>query len=228
MSSAAWHILEEMVDTAVEDRFVIRLQLSALRDGAVIRHLHAALYHPDPQQQALSRRMCAMWLQGNQEGHALMTRCVPFGMSSLVPLCADTESAHAAVSYSAQHAAASDLGMTETGAGNAKVMGLDRTLRASPALAASLRAAHPNAQLSAQPASSHEQTAPSAGAAAGAGGGGGGGTLSVALQGGTEQLERLARCRGRAAWEEFLGTLQQDRSSISQRWNERTRQVISV
>ena len=225
VSSAAWHILEEMVDTAVEDRFVIRLQLSALRDGAVIRHLHAALYHPDPQQQALSRRMCAMWLQGNQEGHALMTRCVPFGMSSLVPRCADTESAYAALSDSAQHAAASDLGLTETGAGNAKVIGLERTLRASPALAASLGAAHPNAQLSAQPANFHEQTAPSAGAVAGAGGGGGGGS---AFQGGTEQQERLERYRGRAAWEEFLGTLQQDRSSVSQRWNERTRQVISM
>jgi hypothetical protein len=60
---------------------------------------------------------------------------------------------------------------------------------------------------------------------AGAGGGGGGGS---AFQGGTEQQERLERYRGRAAWEEFLGTLQQDRSSVSQRWNERTRQVISM
>lgn len=157
-----------------------------------------------------------------------MTRCVPFGMSSLVPRCSDTESANAAVSDAVQHAASSDLGMTETGAGNAKAIPLERTLRASPALAASLGAAHPNVQLSTQPASAHEQTAPSAGVAAGAGGGSSGGTLPGALQGGTELQERLERCRGRAAWEEFLGKLQQDRSSVSQRWNERTRQVISV
>jgi len=225
VSSAAWHILEEIVDTAVEDGFVIQLQMSALRDGAVLRHLHAALFHPDPEQQALSRRMCAMWLQGNQEGYALMVRCLPFGMSLLIPTTVHAESAHAAVSDSpipGWRAADGDMGLTEKGAGIAKATGLERTLRASPALAASLGAGQHNAQ--------HEQMAPAVAWAAtgGGGGGGGGGALPSALQKGTEQQIRLERCRGRAAWEDFLETLQQDRASISQRWNDRTRQVISI
>ena len=65
VSSAAWHILQEMVDSAVDDGFVARLQQSALRDGAVLRHLHSALFHADTLQQVCMCervRVCSVYV----------------------------------------------------------------------------------------------------------------------------------------------------------------------
>ena len=37
------------------------------------------------QTQALSRRMCAVWMEGSADAAALVARCLPIGMTSLVP-----------------------------------------------------------------------------------------------------------------------------------------------
>ena len=62
------------LDIKVDEGFLLHLQQAAMRDGAGLGHLHAALFHADTSQQGLSRRMCAIWMEGNLHAHALWRR----------------------------------------------------------------------------------------------------------------------------------------------------------
>ena len=227
VSAVAWQILHEMVDTQVDEGFLVRLQQAAMRDGAVLRHLHAALFHADTAQQSLSRKMCAVWMEGNEHAQSLMVRCLPIGMSSLVPSChvlsgqSQNAGRPAEASILANRngnlhgAAEADTKAGDLSMPDAKGRGLEKTLQASPVLAASLTAAS---------AQDHAPASAAGGSAKAAGGGVGGGGGGVA--GGTgcnSQAEQVDRNRERTTWEEFLGVLMQDRSTMSQRWNARTR-----
>ena len=68
------HPRNEMVDIKVDEGFLLHLQQAAMRDGAGLGHLHAAPFHADTSQQGLSRRMCAIWMEGNLQAHALWRR----------------------------------------------------------------------------------------------------------------------------------------------------------
>jgi len=188
---------------------------------AAQRHLHAALFHADATQQRVSRRMCAVWMEGNPHAHALLLRCLPTGVSSLVPPCrsyrASAPAADASPPASRDGAPASDAEPP-----SAKGKGLEKTLRASPALAASLAQA-PRALHEPLPAAA--PGAATVTAVSGGGAGVGNVARAAALEGESAQegARRLERSLARGAWEEFLETLLQDRSSFSARWNARTR-----
>ena len=64
----------KMVAIKVDEGFLLHLQQAAMRDGAGLGHLDAALFHADTSQQGLSRRMCAIWMESNLHAHALWRR----------------------------------------------------------------------------------------------------------------------------------------------------------
>ena len=203
-----------------------------MRDGAVLRHLHAALFHADTAQQSLSRKMCAVWMEGNEQAHSLMVRCLPMGVSSLVPSChvPSCHSQNAGRPAEASIPANRDGNLhgaaeADTKAGDlsmpcAKGRGLEKTLQASPVLAASLAAASPSAQQHA-PASAACGSAKAAGTGVGGGGGGVAGGTGCNSRG-----EQVDRNRERTTWEALFEVLMQDRSTMSQRWNARTRHEL--
>lgn len=217
VSSAAWHVVQEMVDSGVEEGFLVRLQQSALGDGGVLRHLHSALFHADAEQQAVSRRMCALWIEGSADAHNLLTRCLPVGMARLMPDCSSCYTSHSSLkpmlplepqqhSQNGSSATAAPTSGThkdpdDSGARGGTAQGtvqksFERTLRASPALAASLAVRS------------------------------GGGSVDGAV--GCNTASRAERCKARAAWETFLEHLLEDRLSINVRWNGGTRSDLRL
>jgi hypothetical protein len=245
VAAAAWQVLQKMLDATVEEGFIQQLQQAALRDGSMLRHLHAAIFHPDVKQQALSRRMCGVWMEGNPDAAALLARCLPIGMVPLIPACAQhslggggCDRAYPSLpppsapgAPAGQPAATSGMEgggareMRSAGAGSS-LMALERTLRASPALAASLAAAQHGAH--AQPACVDKGASMVTGPGGGVSVAGGEATAAEVHQAHAQHAQhaqqvRTRRCEGRAAWEGLLEALLQDHASVSRRWNARTR-----
>lgn len=53
---------------------------AALREGALLRHLHLALFSPDPSRVQLSRELVASWADEFSPALALLRRIFPSGL----------------------------------------------------------------------------------------------------------------------------------------------------
>jgi len=61
-------------------------QVAALADGAVLRHLRAALFEPGEEDRAVARRMSALWLHGCAPAQRALARALPAGLlAKLLP-----------------------------------------------------------------------------------------------------------------------------------------------
>lgn len=77
------HDARQMMEVITRDsppEIKTRIQSAALHEGAVLHHLHLALFAHTQSEREISRTLVAMWCDGNQDVEALLGRVLPNGL----------------------------------------------------------------------------------------------------------------------------------------------------